>query len=114
MARLLGLEAKPNGGAALERLALQGDDNSIKFSLPLRKFKDCNFSYAGTKTAVRLATESKLPEGPSEQNTQVCYAPTTRRHGLQGFTGASTSLSAISASLHVHLPAATSMSSLSV
>lgn len=71
VARLLGLEARPNGGSALEKLALQGDDASIKFSLPLKKFKDCNFSYAGTKTAVRLAIESKLPEGPTEANVQV-------------------------------------------
>lgn len=72
MARLLGLEMRPNGGAALEKLALQGDESSVKFSLPLRKFKDCNFSYAGTKTAVRLAIESKLPEGPTEENVKVC------------------------------------------
>lgn len=56
----------------MELLAKQGDENSIRFSTPLRKFKDCNFSYAGTKTAVRLAIEAKLPEGPTEENIKVC------------------------------------------
>ena len=77
MARLLGLELRPSGGAALEKLARQGDDTSVRFSLPLRKFKDCNFSYAGTKTAVRLAIESKLPEGPTEDNLQACMESLT-------------------------------------
>jgi tRNA A37 threonylcarbamoyltransferase TsaD len=31
----------------------------ISFQVPMRQHKDCNFSYAGLKTQVRLAIESK-------------------------------------------------------
>jgi hypothetical protein len=31
----------------------------IYFQVPMRQHKDCNFSYAGLKTQVRLAIESK-------------------------------------------------------
>ena len=71
IARLLGLELRPNGGTALEKLAQQGDATKYQFPLPLKKFKDCNFSYAGLKTAVRLAIEKHLPEGPTPENLQV-------------------------------------------
>jgi N6-L-threonylcarbamoyladenine synthase len=72
-ARLLGLELSPNGGTALEKLAKEGDPERFKFSVPLKKYRDCNFSFAGTKTAVRLAIEDQLPEGPTESNRQVNY-----------------------------------------
>ncbi|KAJ0964151.1 hypothetical protein J5N97_029273 [Dioscorea zingiberensis] len=58
-ARWLGLDMKKGGGPALEELARQGDADSIKFSIPMRQHKDCNFSYAGLKTQVRLAIESR-------------------------------------------------------
>ena len=74
-ARLLGLELRPNGGAALERLAQEGDPHRFQFSMPLKKYRDCNFSYAGTKTAVRLAVEEQLPEGPCDANRQACCPP---------------------------------------
>ena len=70
-ARLLGLELRPNGGAALERLAQEGDPRRFQFSMPLKKYRDCNFSYAGTKTAVRLAVEEQLPEGSCDANRQA-------------------------------------------
>ncbi|XP_072958226.1 probable tRNA N6-adenosine threonylcarbamoyltransferase, mitochondrial isoform X1 [Typha angustifolia] len=58
-ARWLGLDMRKGGGPALEELAREGDPNSIKFSIPMRQHKDCNFSYAGLKTQVRLAIESR-------------------------------------------------------
>ncbi|KAM0945478.1 putative N(6)-L-threonylcarbamoyladenine synthase [Dioscorea sansibarensis] len=58
-ARWLGLDLKKGGGPALEELAQEGDANSIKFSIPMRQHKDCNFSYAGLKTQVRLAIDSR-------------------------------------------------------
>lgn len=61
VARLVGLTPIPSGGAALEQLALHGDPRSIPLTIPLRKRKTCDFSYAGLKTAVRLATEQHLP-----------------------------------------------------
>ncbi|XP_074564155.1 putative tRNA N6-adenosine threonylcarbamoyltransferase, mitochondrial [Curcuma longa] len=58
-ARWLGLDMRKGGGPALEELALEGDPNSINFSIPMKQHKDCNFSYAGLKTQVRLAMESR-------------------------------------------------------
>ncbi|KAL7517001.1 hypothetical protein ACHAWX_001967, partial [Stephanocyclus meneghinianus] len=56
-ARLLGLPVGGGGGPAIEKLAQDGDPNSIPLPVPLQKRKDCDFSYAGLKTAVRLASE---------------------------------------------------------
>ncbi|XP_020596911.1 probable tRNA N6-adenosine threonylcarbamoyltransferase, mitochondrial isoform X2 [Phalaenopsis equestris] len=58
-ARWLGLDMSKGGGPALEELARDGDSNSLKFKIPMRQYKDCNFSYAGLKTQVRLAIESR-------------------------------------------------------
>ncbi|KAH6779763.1 glycoprotease 1 [Perilla frutescens var. hirtella] len=58
-AKWLGLDMRKSGGPAVEELARQGDENSIKFKVPMKQHKDCNFSYAGLKTQVRLAIESE-------------------------------------------------------
>ncbi|XP_057959672.1 probable tRNA N6-adenosine threonylcarbamoyltransferase, mitochondrial isoform X2 [Malania oleifera] len=58
-AKWLGLDMRRSGGPAIEELARQGNAESIKFSIPMRQHKDCNFSYAGLKTQVRLAIESR-------------------------------------------------------
>ncbi|KAH9733118.1 putative tRNA N6-adenosine threonylcarbamoyltransferase [Citrus sinensis] len=58
-AKWLGLDMRRSGGPAVEKLALEGDAESVKFSTPMKQHKDCNFSYAGLKTQVRLAIESK-------------------------------------------------------
>ncbi|XP_073039062.1 probable tRNA N6-adenosine threonylcarbamoyltransferase, mitochondrial [Primulina eburnea] len=58
-AKWLGLDLRKSGGPALEELAREGDPNSVKFKVPMNQHKDCNFSYAGLKTQVRLAIESK-------------------------------------------------------
>lgn len=60
VARLLGLELKPSGGAALEALALEGDPTVFPFTVPLRRRQTCDFSYAGLKTGVRLCIEERL------------------------------------------------------
>ena len=73
MARLLGLELNPSGGAAVEALAREGDPQRFRFSVPLRRKANCNFSYAGLKTAVRLAIEAEAPGPPLEANRQVAY-----------------------------------------
>ncbi|KAL8140218.1 hypothetical protein V2J09_006239 [Rumex salicifolius] len=54
----LGLDMR-SGGPAVEQLALEGDSKSVKFSVPMKQHKDCNFSYAGLKTQVRLAIAAK-------------------------------------------------------
>ncbi|XP_049936692.1 probable tRNA N6-adenosine threonylcarbamoyltransferase, mitochondrial isoform X2 [Nymphaea colorata] len=57
-ARWLGLDLRRGGGPALEQLAEEGDPHSFDFSVPMKQHQDCNFSYAGLKTQVRLAIES--------------------------------------------------------
>ncbi|BDA44870.1 tRNA N6-adenosine threonylcarbamoyltransferase [Coccomyxa sp. Obi] len=71
VARLLGLELRPSGGAAVEALAQEGDEQRYKFSMPLRQRPNCNFSYAGLKTAVRLAIEAEAPGPATDDNRQV-------------------------------------------
>lgn len=84
VARLLGLELKPSGGAALEALAAQGDPKSFPFAVPMRKHINCDFSYAGLKTGVRLAIEQAVrmhgveqekEEGPSGSTGSTCPLP---------------------------------------
>ncbi|KAL2337516.1 hypothetical protein Fmac_011962 [Flemingia macrophylla] len=58
-AKWLGLDMRRSGGPAIEKLAMEGNAESVKFSIPMKQHKDCNFSYAGLKTQVRLAIESK-------------------------------------------------------
>ncbi|KAI3428972.1 putative tRNA N6-adenosine threonylcarbamoyltransferase [Psidium guajava] len=58
-AKWLGLDMRRSGGPAVEQLALEGDAESVRFSTPMKQHKDCNFSYAGLKTQVRLAIESR-------------------------------------------------------
>ncbi|KAM3344564.1 putative tRNA N6-adenosine threonylcarbamoyltransferase, mitochondrial isoform X2 [Capsicum galapagoense] len=58
-AKWLGLDMRRSGGPAVEELAREGDAKSVKFKVPMKQHKDCNFSYAGLKTQVRLAIEAK-------------------------------------------------------
>ncbi|GFP97891.1 probable tRNA n6-adenosine threonylcarbamoyltransferase mitochondrial [Phtheirospermum japonicum] len=58
-AKWLGLDMSKSGGPAVEDLAREGDEKSVLFKVPMKQHKDCNFSYAGLKTQVRLAIESK-------------------------------------------------------
>ncbi|GLJ11384.1 hypothetical protein SUGI_0155080 [Cryptomeria japonica] len=57
IAKWLGLDMRKGGGPALEELAQEGDQDSIMLSVPMQKYKDCNFSYAGLKTQVRRVIE---------------------------------------------------------
>ncbi|KAH7446843.1 hypothetical protein KP509_01G078900 [Ceratopteris richardii] len=58
-ARELGLDLSKGGGPALERLALEGDDKAFNFSVPMRSVQDCNFSFAGLKTRVKMLISSQ-------------------------------------------------------
>ncbi|GMH00590.1 hypothetical protein Nepgr_002429 [Nepenthes gracilis] len=58
-AKWLGLDMRKSGGPAIEELAREGNAESVNFSIPMKQHKDCNFSYAGLKTQVRLAIASK-------------------------------------------------------
>lgn len=72
IARLLGLDLRPNGGAALETFAKRGDPHRYPFTVPLRRNNDCNFSYAGLKNSVRLAIQAEAPGEATAANEQVC------------------------------------------
>ncbi|KAH8061026.1 hypothetical protein JL722_4318 [Aureococcus anophagefferens] len=73
-ARMLGLAAPTGGGPAVERVARAGDAASIALPVPMRQRKDCDFSYAGLKNALRvqinerrealgLGEDAPLPDG---------------------------------------------------
>lgn len=65
-ARLLGLPVGGGGGPALEKLALEGDPTKYKFPVPLRQRKNCDFSYAGLKTAARMAIDADIGGGDGD------------------------------------------------
>lgn len=58
-AKWLGLDMRRSGGPAIEELAREGDSESIRFKTPMQHHKDCNFSFAGLKTQVKLAIKLK-------------------------------------------------------
>lgn len=61
-ARLLGLPVGGGGRPAVERLAKDGDPKAVTLPIPLQRRKDCDFSYAGLKTAVMVAAEKLRKE----------------------------------------------------
>ena len=58
-AKLLGLGYP--GGPAVERAAAAGTMGRFSFSVPLAKREGCDLSFAGLKTAVRLAAQKAAP-----------------------------------------------------
>lgn len=65
-AKLLGLSYP--GGPAVEKAALQGDENRFGFPMPLRGHKNSDFSFSGLKTAIR---QTAIGEQPLSDQT-VC------------------------------------------
>jgi len=55
VARVLGLPVGGGGGPAVEQLAKQGDPSSFPLPVPMSNRPDCDFSYSGLKTSVRVA-----------------------------------------------------------
>ena len=72
-ARLLGLPVGGGGGPAVEALARDGDPKSVKLPVPLQKRRDMDFSYAGLKTAVRLAAEKICAERGVESPDRLSH-----------------------------------------
>jgi N6-L-threonylcarbamoyladenine synthase len=64
-AKLLGLGYP--GGPAIERMAQSGDPRRFELPRPLRGRGDCNFSFAGLKTAMRVAVE-RLGAAPAPRD----------------------------------------------
>mmetsp|Transcript_20968 Transcript_20968/g.45729 ORF Transcript_20968/g.45729 Transcript_20968/m.45729 type:complete len:575 (-) Transcript_20968:116-1840(-) len=61
-ARLLGLPVGGGGGPAVEAMAREGNPKAVQLPVPLQKRRDCDFSYAGLKTAVRSVAEKMAEE----------------------------------------------------
>jgi glycoprotease/Kae1 family metallohydrolase len=68
VARMLGLDPRPSGGAAVEAAARAGDAAAFRFTPPLQGRPGANVSYAGLKTAVRVAAEAAAPGPPTAAN----------------------------------------------
>lgn len=49
------------GGPAVERMAKAGDPNAYALPVPLKGKPGCDFSFAGLKTALRMAAEKAAP-----------------------------------------------------
>lgn len=109
VARMLGLDATPSGGAAVENAAagrfpaprsaaaaadaapaaVPGDPMAFGFARPLRNRRgSANVSYAGLKTAVRMAAERTLPEllarAEAEAAAEEGEGPGGPPRGLEG------------------------------
>lgn len=60
---MLGLDAMPSGGPALEAFAAHGDPHAIPLTMPMQDKKTCDFSYSGLKTGVLIALQERCPVG---------------------------------------------------
>jgi N6-L-threonylcarbamoyladenine synthase len=58
-AKLLGLSYP--GGPAVEKAAMQGDEDRFALPMPLRGQKNCDFSFSGLKTAIRQTAIAEQP-----------------------------------------------------
>lgn len=71
-AKLLGL-AYP-GGPALEKMAQQGDSKAYHFPRPMLDRPNCDFSFAGLKTAVLNATQQSDNLQKDKYNIARCFS----------------------------------------
>ena len=62
VARLLELPVGGGGGPALEKLAKSGNKTGIRLPIPMQNKKSLDFSFAGLKTAVRVAVQKASEE----------------------------------------------------
>lgn len=46
-----------SGGQAIEHLARRGDPRAFEFPVPMWKYKDCTFSFAGLKNSLLRLTQ---------------------------------------------------------
>jgi N6-L-threonylcarbamoyladenine synthase len=72
-AKMLGLGYP--GGAAVEKLAQQGNERAFDLPIPLRGRVGCDFSFSGLKTAVRLKIqqiEQEFAELSEQQKSDIC------------------------------------------
>jgi len=89
-AKLLGLPYP--GGPSVERAAAAGDPGRFPLPLPLLDRPGLDFSFAGLKTAVRLAAERAAPLGPGDvadvcASFQATVATILRRRSERALAG---------------------------
>ncbi|KAF8065802.1 GCP1 [Scenedesmus sp. PABB004] len=87
--RMLGLDLTPNGGAAVEAAARRGDAGAYAFAVPMKKYGNCDFSYAGLKTSVRLAIERSLGSAEGAGKRASAGAPRAAPGAAGGEAGGS-------------------------
>ncbi|XP_035689123.1 probable tRNA N6-adenosine threonylcarbamoyltransferase, mitochondrial [Branchiostoma floridae] len=77
VARKLKLKHHPNcstlsGGQAIEVLASQGDSQAFKFTVPMARYANCDFSFAGHKNQTyRLIDKMEKEEGIPADSDQI-------------------------------------------
>ncbi|MFO1242176.1 MAG: tRNA (adenosine(37)-N6)-threonylcarbamoyltransferase complex transferase subunit TsaD [Rickettsiales bacterium] len=71
-AKMMGLPYP--GGPALEKLARHGDSSRFNFPRPCLNRPDCNFSFSGLKTAVRLCLENLKSKGAVNEEDKADIA----------------------------------------
>lgn len=64
VAKMLGLGYP--GGPIVAKMAMDGDENSYDFPIPLKNSPNIEFSYSGLKNAVRLVIESEFNSSVSQ------------------------------------------------
>ncbi len=70
-AKLLGLNYP--GGPLLEKLAKDGDENAYKFPRPMTDRDNCDFSFAGLKTAVLNVVHQSTDLEKDKANIAKCF-----------------------------------------
>ncbi len=86
VARLLGLPIGGGGGPALEALATEGSPTAVELPEPLARRRSCDFSFAGLKTAVRLAIERAKSDDFAKANFEADVAASFQNRAIGHIT----------------------------
>ena len=81
VAKMLGLGYP--GGAVIESLAANGDENRFDFPVPLRGDQRLAFSFSGLKNSVRLAVESCGANGVISDQTRADLAASFQKSAVK-------------------------------
>jgi tRNA A37 threonylcarbamoyltransferase TsaD len=85
-ARLFDLEWEGGGGKALEKMAKKGIPGTYKFPVPMKHYKNCEFSFSGLKSAVKreyLKIQKERPLEPQDiANLSYDFQNTAAKHLL--------------------------------
>lgn len=82
VARLLGIDFSV-GGKGLEEIAQKGDPDSFTFTIPLQKYKNCDFSFSGLKSAVARTLENEKKKGELTPQTASNIAASFQKTVLE-------------------------------